>query len=44
MGAGVALTEIPRGFMSDPFWGLEKEIAHEKDLELISDSGIRHTV
>lgn len=44
MGADVALMEIPRAFMSDPFWGLEREIAHEKDLELISDSGIRQLV
>ena len=44
MGADVALMEIPRGFMSDPFWGLEREIAHEKDLELISDSAIRQLV
>lgn len=44
MGADVALMEIPRGFMSDPYWGLEREIAHEKDLSLISDSAIRQLV
>ncbi|MGM0488545.1 MAG: GDSL-type esterase/lipase family protein [Planctomycetota bacterium] len=44
MGADVALMEIPRGFMTDPFRGLEREIAHEEDVELVSDSAIRQLV
>lgn len=44
MGAEVVLLEIPRGFITDPFAGLEREIAHEKDLELIADSAIRQLV
>lgn len=44
MGSEVVLMEIPRGFITDPFAGLEREIAHEKDLELIPDSVIRQLV
>jgi lysophospholipase L1-like esterase len=44
MGAEVILMEIPRGFMTDPFRGLEREIAYETDVELIPDSGIRRLV
>jgi len=44
LGAEVLLMEIPRGFMTDPYWGLEREIAHETDVELISDSAIRQLV
>jgi acyl-CoA thioesterase I len=44
MGAEVILMEIPRGFMTDPFGGLEREIAYETDVELIPDSGIRRLV
>jgi lysophospholipase L1-like esterase len=44
MGAEVVLMEIPRGFMVDPFAGLEREIAHERDLELVSDTAIRNLV
>ena len=44
MGAEVVLMEIPRGFMTDPFGGLEREIAYETDVELIPDSGIRRLV
>ena len=44
MEAEVVLMEIPRGFMTDPFWGLEREIAYEKDVELVADSAIRQLV
>ncbi len=43
-GAEVVLMEIPRGFIVDPFAGLERELAREYDLELISDSAIRQLV
>ncbi len=42
--AVVILMEIPRGFMVDPFAGLEREIAREHDLELVSDTAIRNLV
>ena len=44
MDAEVVLMEIPRGFMTDPFAGLEREIALEYDVELVSDSAIRQLV
>ncbi|MHB0955196.1 MAG: GDSL-type esterase/lipase family protein [Pirellulaceae bacterium] len=44
MGAEVVLIEIPRGFMMDPWAGLEREIAHEQDVELVADSAIRQLV
>lgn len=37
----VVLVEIPRGFVSDPYDGLERELAAEYDLQLIDDSLIR---
>lgn len=43
-GATVVLVEIPRGFITDPFRGLERELAREYDLELIPDSAIRMLV
>ncbi len=43
-GAEVVLMEIPRGFMTDPYWGLERELAQQHDLQLVSDSGIRQFV
>lgn len=43
-GAFVMLVEIPRGFITDPFSGLERELAREYDLELIPDSAIRMLV
>jgi len=43
-GADVVLVEIPRGFITDPFSGLERELAREYDLELIADSAIRMLV
>ncbi len=42
--AAVVLVEIPRGFIVDPFSGLERELAREYDLELIPDSAIRMLV
>ncbi len=36
--------EIPRGFLTDPYAGLERELARQYDLELISDSAIRQLV
>lgn len=40
-GAEVVLVEIPRGFITDPFSGLERELTREYDLTLIPDSAIR---
>jgi len=44
IGAEVILMEIPRGFITDPFGDLEREIAREKSLELIPDTAIRRLV
>ncbi|MEZ6046512.1 MAG: GDSL-type esterase/lipase family protein [Planctomycetaceae bacterium] len=44
IGAEVILMEIPRGFIFDPFGGLERELASENDLELVSDGVIRNLV
>ncbi len=44
IGAEVILVEIPRGFCRDSFGGLERELAREYDLELISDTMIRKLV
>jgi acyl-CoA thioesterase I len=41
IGAEVILMEIPRSFMSDPYWGLEREIAREEGIELIPDTAMR---
>ena len=43
-GAEVILCEIPRGFVSDSFWGLERQLAREHDLELVPDGAIRQLV
>jgi acyl-CoA thioesterase I len=40
----VILVEIPRGFVSDPYDGLERELASRFDLQLIDDSVIRSFV
>ena len=40
-GAEVILVEIPHGFITDPYDGLERELTAEYDLQLISDSVIR---
>lgn len=44
IGAEVILFEIPRGFVTDPYAGLDRELAREHDLELITDSAIRNLV
>jgi len=41
---GVVLVEIPRGFISDPYDGLERELTAKYDLQLIDDSIIRSFV
>lgn len=43
-GGRVILCEIPRGFIVDPFYGLEREIAREQRVQLIPDSMIRKLV
>jgi len=43
-GAEVILLEIPRGFIYDPWWGLERQIAREQRVTLIPDSVIRSFV
>ncbi len=43
-GAEVVLMEIPRGFMLDPFASLEREIAYEKDVQLVADTWLRQVV
>ena len=40
----VILVEIPRGFISDPYDGLERELAAKYDLQLVDDSVIRSFV
>lgn len=40
-GAEVVLMEIPRAFISDPYWGVEREIARQEDVELIPDTAMR---
>lgn len=40
-GATVVLVEIPRGFINDPYFGLERELSSYFDLQLIPDSMIR---
>jgi|GEM_PF-1000559 acyl-CoA thioesterase-1 len=42
--AEVILVEIPRGFIMDPFHGLEREIAREHDVELLADGAIRQLI
>jgi acyl-CoA thioesterase I len=44
VGAEVILMEIPRGFVTDPFDGLEREMARKRDLEIIPDTAIRRLV
>jgi lysophospholipase L1-like esterase len=40
----VVLVEIPRGFVRDPYGGLERELARRHDLELVPDTPIRRFV
>jgi hypothetical protein len=44
IGAEVILVEIPRGFVTDPFQALEREMARQLRLELIPDTAIRRLV
>jgi lysophospholipase L1-like esterase len=44
IGAEVVLFEIPLGFVSDPYSGLDRELARRGDLELLSDGAIRQLV
>ncbi|QEG20264.1 SGNH/GDSL hydrolase family protein [Mariniblastus fucicola] len=43
-GANVVLVEIPRGFINDPWYGLEREQARSHDLALIPDTMIRRLI
>ncbi len=43
-GIVVILVEIPRGFISDPFDGLERQLARKYDLQLVGDGIIRSFV
>jgi lysophospholipase L1-like esterase len=43
-GAEVVLMEIPRGFIVDPYAGLEREIARQKGVVLLPDTPIRKLV
>lgn len=43
-GAEVILVEIPHGFINDPWYGFERQLAREYDLDLIPDSMIRTLV
>lgn len=40
----VILMEIPRGFILDPFASLEREIAYQHDVQLVSDTWLRQIV
>jgi len=44
LDADVVLVEIPRGFITDPYAGLERELARKEDLELVADTAIRNLV
>ncbi|HUT87988.1 MAG TPA: GDSL-type esterase/lipase family protein [Thermoguttaceae bacterium] len=44
IGAEVVLMEIPRGLITDPYAGLERELARRHDLELVSDTPIRRLI
>lgn len=39
--ATVVIVEIPRGFINDPYFGLERELASRFDLQLIPDTMVR---
>lgn len=43
-GARVVLVEIARGFISDPYYGLERELARKMDLQLIPDTMMRRLI
>jgi acyl-CoA thioesterase I len=44
VGAEIILLEIPRGFISDSFGDLERELARQNRLELVPDTAIRRLV
>ena len=44
VGADVVMMEIPRGVCIDWFGGLERSLARQYDLELISDTPIRKLI
>lgn len=44
IGAVVILVEVPRGFITDPFDGLERKLARRHDLQLIADTPVRRLV
>lgn len=44
IGAEVVLFEIPRGFVMDGWTGLERGLAREHDVELVTDGAIRQLV
>ncbi len=39
-----ALVKFPRGFVADPYAGLERDLARRHDLELVADTPIRMLV
>ncbi len=41
IGAEVVLVEMPRAFISDPYWGVEREIARQEDVESVPDTSMR---
>lgn len=43
-GAIVVLVEIPHGFINDPWYGLDRQLAREYDLDMIPDTMIRRLV
>ncbi len=43
-GIEPVLVEIPRGFIADPFDGIERELAAELDVQLIADTPFRNFV
>ncbi len=44
IGAEVILIEIPRGLITDPYAGMERQLARRHDLELISDTPLRKLI
>ena len=43
-GADVLLVEIPRGFINDPWYGFERQLARKYDLDLVPDTMIRKLI
>ena len=41
IGAEVVMIEMPRAFISDPYWGIEREITRQEDVELVPDTAMR---